>query len=165
MKLISKRFVATAALLSSFFYAGLTSTAPLDQWLEAYKRGDYAEAFEIIQPLANTGEAPAQYNLAMMYATGRGISRDYPEALRWLKLAAAQGNPVAHHHLGLMYDEGKEVSINGIRAHMWFNLSAAQGYTNAAKQRDLIASRLTNQEMTEAQTLARECLARKYQDC
>ena len=100
-----------------------------------------------------------------MYATGRGISRDYPEALRWLKLAAAQGNPVAHHHLGLMYDEGKEVSINGIRAHMWFNLSAAQGYTNAAKQRDLIASRLTNQEMTEAQTLARECLARKYQDC
>ena len=126
---------------------------------------DYSEALHWLKLAASQAYAPAQTNIGAMYANGHGVTQDDKEALRWFRLAAAQGNPLAQHHLGLMYDEGKAVSINGVRAHMWFNLSAAQGYTNATKQRDLIASKLTNQEMTEAQTLARECLARKYQDC
>lgn len=48
---------------------------------------------------------------------------------------------------------------------MWFNLSAAQGYTKATRGRDTIAQKLTNQQLAEAQKLARDCSEKKYKDC
>jgi hypothetical protein len=38
---------------------------------------------------ADKGDAQAQYSIAVLYAAGRGVTRDYVEALRWLDLAAA----------------------------------------------------------------------------
>ena len=35
----------------------------------AYERGDYATALQLLQPLAEQGDATAQYNLGIMYAT------------------------------------------------------------------------------------------------
>ena len=50
-------------------------------------------------------------------------------------------------------------------AHMWYNLAAAQGNKNAVKYRDLVAHKMTQQQIAEAQKLARECLASKYKNC
>ena len=35
-------------------------------------RGDYATALRLWRPLADQGDASAQYNLGVMYAKGRG---------------------------------------------------------------------------------------------
>ena len=37
------------------------------------------------------GIASAQYNLAVVYASGRGVMRDEAEAVLWYRKAAAQG--------------------------------------------------------------------------
>jgi hypothetical protein len=48
---------------------------------------------------------------------------------------------------------------------MWFNLAAVNGYSVGVKNRDIVANRMTPQQVAEAQKLARECQARNYKNC
>ena len=41
---------------------------------------------------AQTGDASAQFNLGLMYASGKGVPEDDVEAYAWLNIAAAQGD-------------------------------------------------------------------------
>jgi TPR repeat protein len=63
--------------------------------VDAYDRKDYATAFKEWQPLAEEGDALAQYNLGVMYANGQGVPQDYIQASMWVNLAAAQGQEEA----------------------------------------------------------------------
>ena len=85
--------------------------------------------------------------------------------LKAARLAAAQGNAGAQSNLGTMYGKGQGVPMDDVRAHMWFNLAAVKGDAIAVKNRDIIAKRLTPQQMAEAQKLARECQARNFKGC
>ncbi len=71
--------------------------------LDAYNGGDYATALRTWRPLAEAGNARAQYNLGLMYDNGQGVTQDYPEAVRWYRLAAARGHPSAQFNLGVIY--------------------------------------------------------------
>ncbi|MGQ0812298.1 MAG: hypothetical protein ACT4OO_13895 [Nitrospiraceae bacterium] len=46
----------------------------------AYLRGDYDSSVANLRDLANAGEARAQYNLGLMYASGQGVRQDYVTA-------------------------------------------------------------------------------------
>jgi len=126
---------------------------------------DYAEAVSWFKLAATQGDAQAQTNLAYMYNNGRGVVQDYAEAVRWYKLAAAQGNDGAQVNLGFMYNNGQGVVQDYIRAHMWSNLAAVKGNATAVKNRDVVAKRMTSQQVAEAQKLARECQARNFKNC
>jgi hypothetical protein len=52
--------------------------------------------------------------------------------------------------------KGQGVPEDYVIAHMWFSLAAAGGDRNAAKGRDLVATRMTPAQIAEAQKLARE---------
>ena len=41
---------------------------------EAYERGDYATAIELLRPFAEQGDAPAQRNLGLMHYHGEGVA-------------------------------------------------------------------------------------------
>ena len=62
----------------------------------AKSNGDYATALWHIKPIAEQGYAPAQYELAMLYHYGYGVTKDYKEAVRWYRKAAKQGNASAY---------------------------------------------------------------------
>ena len=62
---------------------------------EAAARGDYATALRELRPLAEQGDARAQYGLGIMYDKGRGVTQDHAEALKWIRLAAEQAGEVA----------------------------------------------------------------------
>ena len=47
---------------------------PLEDAGAAYQLGDYATVLELLQPLAEQGEAHAQWGLGRLYATGRGVA-------------------------------------------------------------------------------------------
>ena len=56
---------------------------------------------------ADQGQASTQYNLGVMYATGRGVLKDdAEEEVRWYRLAAEQGDAAAQFNLGVMYAKG-----------------------------------------------------------
>ena len=123
-----KRLAAVAILawplaLLADFQAGLI----------AYEQGDYATALKEWQPLAEQGDATAQYNLGLMYAQGKGVPQDDAKAVRWYRKAAEQGLAAAQTNLGLIYSQGNGVPKDYVHAYVWYNLAAAQGDEHAIK--------------------------------
>lgn len=81
----------------------------LEEGVAAYDAKDYADALRILRPLAEAGEAEAQYYLGEMYSNGLGIAQDYDEALQWYRLAVEQGHPGGQVGLGYLYGNGNGV--------------------------------------------------------
>ena len=108
--------------------------------LDAYRRQDYASALKEWRPLAQQGDADAQYNFGVMYERGEGIAKDEAEAVRWYTQAAAQGNADAQYNLGIMYSQGRGVAKDEAEAVRWYRKAAAQGDAGAQKNLDLLAA-------------------------
>lgn len=87
MNLMSKHAVTAIILALSVTAAA----GPLDDADAAIKRRDYATAVRLIRPLAEQGDASAQYNLGVFYDNGLGVPQDKVRAYMWLNLSAAQG--------------------------------------------------------------------------
>ena len=109
---------------------------------------------------ANAGDANAQFNLARMYDTGRGVPQDDAQAMTWYRKAADQGDPDAQYNLGVMHDTGQGVPQDYVEAHKWHNLAAfrtsAENQTKYAEDRDRVANLMTPTQIADAQRLARE---------
>lgn len=101
--------------------------AGFEEGRTAYYKEDYPKALREFRPLAQKGDASAQYNLGLMYANGQGVTQDYQEALKWYRLAAAQRYAAAQFLLGEMYINGKGVAQSDQEAFKWFRLAADQG--------------------------------------
>ena len=67
----------------------------------AYNHGNYETAFRKFMPLAEHGNAEAQYNIGLMYSEGQGVRQDDAEAMNWCRKAAAQGDMNARFLVGL----------------------------------------------------------------
>ena len=53
---------------------------PFEDGKAAYDRRDYATAYRLWRPLADKGDAVAQYKLGGMYFSGEGVQSDDAEA-------------------------------------------------------------------------------------
>ena len=142
--------------------------AGFDEGVAAYERGDYETAFQEMLPLADQGNAKAQYNLGVMYDNGEGVPQDDAEAVKWYRKATEQGYAKAQNNLGLMYYNGEGVSQDYVQAHMWYNLAASRpapgvDLDQSVKHRDIVAKRMTPAQISEAQKLAREWKPKKHQ--
>ena len=84
-----------------------------------------------ILPLAEQGNAKAQFNVGSIYDIGKGVQQDFVEAIKWYKRSAEQGNAKAQYNLALMYELGKGVSQDFSKAAIWYRRSAEQGIASA----------------------------------
>jgi TPR repeat protein len=133
--------------------------------LKAAQSGDFATALREWKPLAEQGNADAQYNLGQMYRKGDGVPQNYKTAVKWYRLAAKQGDASAQTNLGVMYGLGQGVIQDWVYAHMWGNVASSNGSVNGGKLRDLAAKKMTPSQLEKAQDLARECVRKKYRGC
>jgi TPR repeat protein len=85
--------------------------------------------------------------------------------MRWFRKAAEQGEALAQTNLGLMYGEGTGVPEDTVKAYMWFNLAAAQGDADAQTNKSFASKHMTPADISRAQRLSSECLARNYKGC
>ncbi|CAK0767743.1 Sel1 repeat family protein [Gammaproteobacteria bacterium] len=154
MRSITRAGLVAFVLLMGFSRLGIAG--PFEQGVVAFQQGNYMTAFRFWNHLAKQGDALSQYNLGVMFYEGYGVPQDYADAAKWFRKAAAQGNSDAQRNLGVMYYEGNGVPKDNVRAHMWFNLSAINGNNNGAKDRNVVAKRMTFTQIAEAQRLARE---------
>ena len=84
-----KRLLTTLVILTGLFgSAGAVWAQDLNKGLKAAQSGDFATALKEWKPLAEQGYAKAQYNLAVMYDNGRGVTQNYAEAMKWYRKAA-----------------------------------------------------------------------------
>jgi len=150
--------------------AGSAIAGPLEDADHAIERGDYGAALRMLRPLADHGVAEAQYDVGFMYYSGRGVPQNFAEALKWYRLGAAQGLAEAQHDLGVMYLNGQGVPQNYVLAHMWFNLAASRipaskkAYRDSViNDREAVASKMTSEQIAEAQRLARDWFEKREQ--
>ena len=119
---------------------------------------DDAEAVKWTRLAADQGDANAQTSLGVMYYFGEGVPQDYAEAVKWFRLAADQGYTVAQENLGFMYRDGQGVPQDDVETYAWFSVAAGDRFPNAAKGRDLTASKLTPEQLSQGQKRATELL-------
>ena len=191
--------IAVAVVAAGWVHAG--QAQEIEQCRDAYDKERWADALMMCKPLAEKGDAEAQYHLgwmysngqgvmqdykatarlwglaakqsypdaqsflALMYLSGRGVPQDYNEAARLLELAAKQGFPDAQFNLGAMFDAGQGVPLDYVKAHMWLNVAATNGRHYAASNRETVASKMTREQLADAQERARKCLASNYLLC
>lgn len=133
--------------------------AELNEGEAAYQRGDYGLAWRELRPLAEEGNAPAQYLLGLMYAIGAGVAEDDKRANEWYRKSAAQGYSPAQNTLAVAYSQGRGVPQDVVLAYALYNLAAAD-YSLAATQRKIVAERMSPSQIAEGQKITR-ALARK----
>jgi TPR repeat protein len=158
-----KRFLLILVL--AVMCSSVAKADNFDDALEAYKKGDYASALKLWQPLAEKGNAAAQFNLGVKYRKGEGVIQDFKESVKWYRKAAEQGDADAQNSLGVKYAEGRGVIQDYIRAHMWMNIAASNGEKDGSNNRDIVAKKMTAAQIAEAQKMARECEKKNYKNC
>jgi TPR repeat protein len=120
---------------------------------------DYAQAVDWYRKAAEQGYSPAMFSLGRMYDLGEGVPQGYAQAVDWYRKAAEQGYSAAQINLGLMYGKGQGVPQDYVQAHKWYNLAGASSTDTenrniAFKNRDIVASKMTPEQIAEAQRLA-----------
>ena len=143
-------------------FAVSASAQDFNTGLAAYKAGNFSTALEEWEPLAEEGNPYVQYNLGIMYDYDLN---DYKKAVKWYALSAAQGLNAAQFNLGIMYDYGYGVSQDFILAYLWFDLAGVNGHDDGFTSRDIIAQKMSKEDIAKAQTVAVKCLDSHYQDC
>ena len=124
--------------------------------MEAYNRGDFKIALREWQPLAEQGDARAQFYFGLLYENGDGVPLDYTKARQWSEKAAAQGDAKAQLYLGLQSSFGQGVPMDVVDAYMWYSLAAGNGNAHAPGYRADLSRQMTPAQITEAQKRARE---------
>jgi cell division septation protein DedD len=95
-------FLACAAALLAAAPAAADVKSGVDRWM----RGDYAGAVAEWRPLADRGDADAQFNLGQAYKLGRGVTANPGIAQSWYEKAARQGHEQAQVNVGLLLYNG-----------------------------------------------------------
>jgi TPR repeat protein len=116
---------------------------------------DQVEAVKWLRKAADQGDAHAQYNLGVCYAEGNGVSKDQVESAKWFHKAAEKGYAEAQYNLGVYYAKGEGVVKDLVEAYTLFNL-ASVSLEQAKKNRDLVASNMTREQVAAAQKRTKE---------
>ncbi len=88
------------------------------------------EAAKWFRKAAEQGIILAQYNLALIYDKGEGMT-NYVEAAKWFRKAAEQGDAEAQADLGLYYLIGKGVDKDSCEGAKWLRKAADQDVIRA----------------------------------
>ena len=128
-----------------FFFLTSSLHAGFDAGFQAYQAQDYQTALKEWQPLADQGIPQVQYDVALMYAAGRGVPKDLAAAASWYQKAAEQGIKEAQFNLGLLYRDGEGVQQDFQRAEKWLSKAAESGDAKTANAlADLYANNIHN---------------------
>lgn len=142
---------------------GQAKPDPLVPANAALMREDWATARALLAPLAESGNAEAQYKLGDLFYKGRGGQVDYLAAGKWYARAAeALGTDWAHeaqYNLGLMHAAGQGMPKDPQGALMWLEIATASGSDLAPDTAALLAAQLAPEQAAAAREQARAWLA------
>ncbi len=129
--MIIRTWAARTAALTLALGGGAPAVADWADVRQAFAEGDAVALVSALRPLAEDGDADAQFNLGILHDTGQGVPQDYGRAARWYGLAGDQNHPTALYNLGLLYFEGKGVERDRTRALEFYRRAARHGDADA----------------------------------
>ena len=118
----------------------------------------------------------SDYSGLFLKGTNAYMSGDYATALDEFAPLAEEGHSLAHSILGMMhhFGGGESVGKDYVKAYMRYTISYFLAITElkmpeehivSKDLRDIIAKKMTPSQIEDAQSLARECVAKDYKGC
>ena len=118
-------------LVAVLFFGSTAAKASLQEGIDAFHGGNHRTALEKFTPLANNGNAVAQFYLGKIYMQGLGAQPDFNKAISWTRKAAKQKNTEAENFLGLLYFYGLGAPQSYSEAMSWYRKAADAGNVKA----------------------------------
>ena len=115
--------------LLGFIVCGSTlawSASPASIFVQAMRQDDEGHAYRaflLYLRAAEGGLPDAEFNVAVMLDSGRGVTANVGQAAIWYARAASHGNRRAAYNLGQLYEAGEGVPKNDDIARAWFAAS------------------------------------------
>ncbi len=133
---------------------GNLAVAGLNEGLDALRKGDFATAVKELRPLADRGDAEAQYRIGLMYENGKGYPPDKAQGIAWFRKAAAQNHAAAQTELAVIYATGDGAPQDNKLAVEWFQKGAANGNATAQYNLGLLYAKGQGIKLDNAQAIA-----------
>ncbi len=95
-----------AALLALLLLVRTAEAGQFEDGIAAYEAKDYERAMQLLLPLADAGDAEAQYRVGNLYYFGYGVDQDQQIGTDWYERAAKQDHREATFNLGVAYYAG-----------------------------------------------------------
>ena len=114
---------------------------------------DANQAYDLYQSAAKQGHAEAQFHLGVILFKGETVKQDYVKAAQMYKNAAEQGLMVAQTNLAGMYALGLGLDRDLVLAYSWYTLAIKQGSDRAQENREFMADRMTEKQISRAMIL------------
>lgn len=157
-KMCKSMITALFLFVSAFAFAD-----ELTQGLEAYEKGDYARARELLTPLAeHHGYVKAMNALGLMSEQGLGQTVDGAAAEKWYKKAALLADEDAMYNLGILYGEGAVFEKDNIKSLAWLGAAYDHRQDEALQVAKLVSTRMDEEQLAEAGKLRHEINALLY---
>ncbi len=119
-----------------------------------------SEATKWLQKASSAGDVWAQVTLGRLYMAGTGVFQDYSAAVKLFEQAAGSkefNRTVweAQYLLGVLNENGLGIRKDPVKAHAWYNIAVTNQYDEATAARKALTSKLTSDQLAEAQELAK----------
>lgn len=101
---MSRVVMSVGAVLVALSFSAQASN--YNEGFVAAESGNYQSALQQWGPLAEKGHPIAQFNLALLYHSGSGISLDEAKAVEWYEKSARNGYHKAQEYMAVGYREG-----------------------------------------------------------
>ena len=101
------------------------------QGKDAYDKGDYFNAFRILQPLSVRGDLESMLLMASMFEIGRCVPQNYEKANELYYNVSCQDDARAQFKMGEMHYKGFGRTIDYVSARTYFKKAAEQGHAGA----------------------------------
>lgn len=125
------RLLAGLVLLLLLPSVGLA--APLERAIASYEAGDYESAATLLLPLAEQGDALAQFYVGVLYFNGWHLERNLGLAADWFEKSARQGLPEAQANIAYLYRHGIGRAQNARTAFSYYGAAAYQCHLGAQR--------------------------------
>jgi hypothetical protein len=103
----------------------------LEDGMKAYDEDRFDEAYRLLRPHADSGNAAASFMVARMLDDGEGAQQDKANAMRFYRFAAERDDAYAQNNLAVMLRDGEAGARDFVQAWIWFNKAAALGNSEA----------------------------------
>ena len=109
------------------FLSSEISLANFDDGMDAINKGNYEQAITELKPLADQGDARAQFWYGNLIFNGLGTPKNMKLGIEFYRLSAEKNFPLALHELGHIYDNGLGVEQDIDEAINWYEKAITEG--------------------------------------
>ena len=131
MNRINFRILFFSVTLVSCWLVAFPSKATFNEGVKAFQNKDYEKARKFFEPLAQKGNANAQFGLGLLYRNGLGVRKNLRKAYELYKDAAVQGYAKAQYNLAIL-------TLSLAKNNTKFNESDAIAWLKLAAQQDIV---------------------------